>query len=224
MRTAHVAPHHVALLLHHKEAGRSSNTGILLTKAVNASLHVAGLMHHEEALSARLAASPATAILWPGEGALSVEEWRASLAPGAFEAGCTLVAVDATWNSARRMVKRLPESIPRIALPPESFLRGKSLLDPVRKYAGTDAAKHCTYEATLAALVAMGVLPGDTRDALLLNLKCKVDALLVYKNRRTVYQSETGIVKPSKGWAKAQGAGAAGALTPGEDDDEDSSG
>ena len=219
LHTVSLAPHRVALLLHHKEAGRSSNTGILLTKALGASLHVSGLLAHEEALHASLAASPAACVLWPGEGALSVEEWRASLAPGAFEAGCTVVAVDATWGCARRMVKRIPAHIPRISLPAEAFAAGKSLLYPVRKYRGACVEKHCTYEATLAALCCLGVVDPGQREPLLLNLKAKVDSLLIFKNRRTAYSHETGIEWPQRKGPRA----AAGEEGSDEDSEEASS-
>jgi len=195
------APHRVACLVHHKEAGRGSNTGILLAKCLGATLHVSGITDHEAALHQALAAAPAAAVLWPGEGALTVEEFKASLPPGAFEAGVTLVAVDATWNGARKMVKRLPQHVPRITLPEGAFPPGKSLLYPVRKYGGVDeqAERQCTYEAVVATLDVFCALKPGERDALLLNLKRKVDALLKYKNRRTCYHVETGIfnhIKP----------------------------
>ena len=202
-----LAPHHVALLVHHKEAGRSSNTGILLTKALSASLHVSGLTEHEDALHARLAASPAACVLWPGEGALTVEQWKEGLPPGAFEAGCTVVAVDATWGCARRMVKRIPAHVPRISLPAEAFAEGKSLLYPVRKYRGACVEKHCTYEATLAALCCLGLVPPEEREPLLLNLKAKVDSLLIYKNRQTAYSDETGIAWPQRKGPRAAAGG-----------------
>ena len=131
------------------------------------------------------------AVLWPGEGAVSLEELRAATPPARWDAGLLLVAVDATWGSARKLVKRVPEHVPRLALPAAAFAPGKSLLFPVRKYDGPCAERYCTYEAALALLDALGALaPGD-REALTLNLKLKVDALLKHKNRRPVYGQDT---------------------------------
>jgi DTW domain-containing protein YfiP len=187
-------PHRLALLMHHKEHGRASNTGCLLAPALGASIHVAGIIEQERALGAMLDAAGAggAAVLWPGEGAVSVEELRDATPGAAWRAGLLLVAVDATWSCARKMVKRLPAHIPRVALPSEAFTAGRSLLFPVRKYAGPCAERFCTYEAALALLDAAGGLAPGEREALTLNLKLKVDALLKHKNRRAAYGDETG--------------------------------
>ena len=68
--------------------------------------------------------------------------------------GWTFVAVDATWNSARKMVSRIPVSVPRVGVPADAFeaLAARvpplpthdSLLGPVRKY---DARKGAASEA-----------------------------------------------------------------------------
>jgi DTW domain-containing protein YfiP len=187
-------PHRLALLMHHKEHGRASNTGCLLAPALGARIHVAGIIEQERALGAALDAAGAggAAVLWPGEGAVTVDELRAATPDATWRAGLLLVAVDATWSCARKMVKRLPAHIPRVALPPEAFTAGRSLLFPVRKYAGPCAERFCTYEAALALLDAMGGLAEGEREALTLNLKLKVDALLKHKNKRPVYGEETG--------------------------------
>ena len=72
------------------------------------------------------------------------------------------------------------------------FAPGRSLLVPVRKYSGPCAERFCTYEAAVALFDALGSLQEGERDALLLNLKLKVDALLKHKNRRAAYAAETG--------------------------------
>ncbi len=186
-------PHRLALLMHHKEHGRASNTGCLLAPSVGATIHVAGLIDQERELAALLDASPgAAAVLWPGEGSISIDELRAATPADTWQAGMTLVAVDATWGCARKMIKRLPPGLPRVTLPPEAFAPGRSLLFPVRKYAGPKAERFCTYEAAIALLDELGALAPGERAALTLNLKLKVDALLKHKNRRAVYGEETG--------------------------------
>ena len=186
-------PHRLAVLMHHKEYGRASNTGCLLAPSVGASVHVSGLAADEAALAAALeAAGPhGAAVLWPGEGSISLEELRAQTPPARWEAGMLLIAIDATWGSARKLVKRVPPDVPRLSLPAAAFAPGRSLLFPVRKYEGPCAERFCTYEACIALLDALGALGPGERDTLTLNLKIKVDALLKHKNRRAVYGGET---------------------------------
>ena len=190
-----VPPHRLRVLMHHKEHGRASNTGCLLAPALGATIHVAGVVADEAALATAVAAARgAVAILWPGEGALTVEELRASVSPAVWDAGLTLIAVDGNWASARKMIKRLPDDVPRLALSSEAFAPGRSLLFPVRKYSGPCAERFCTYEAVVALMDALGALQPGEREALTLNLKLKVDALLKHKNRRAAYGAETGAV------------------------------
>ena len=186
-------PHRLAVLMHHKEYGRASNTGCLLAPSVGASVHISGVEADEAALHASLAAAGegGAAVLWPGEGAITLEELRASTSPARWDAGLLLIAVDATWGSARKLVKRVPPDVPRLTLPAAAFAPGKSLLFPVRKYEGPCAERFCTYEACIALLDALGALAPGEREALTLNLKIKVDALLKHKNRRPVYAADT---------------------------------
>ena len=189
---AGVPPHRLAVLMHHKEHGRASNTGCLLAPALGARIHVAGVAADEEALLADItAAGPACAILWPGEDSVSIAELRESIAPEAWQSGLLLIAIDGTWSCARKMVKRVPPHVPRLALPPDAFAPGRSLLFPVRKYVGPCAERYCTYEAAIALLDALGALAPGERDALTFNLKLKVDALLKHKNRRAAYGADT---------------------------------
>jgi len=196
LRGGSCAPHRLAVYIHHKEHGRGSNTGVLLQSTLGASLHVSGLQSDEASLASLLqAAGPAAALLWPGEDALSPAQFRAQLPPGAFERGVLLVAIDGCWNGARKMVNRLSPNLTRLRLDADAFPPGRSLLAPVRKYEGEMGERHCTYEAVLAALLALGALPGgeEERTALLRNVMTKVDGLLVYKNRRTAYGEVTGV-------------------------------
>jgi DTW domain-containing protein YfiP len=96
-----------------------------------------------------------------------------------------------------------------VALPAAYLAPGRSLLYPVRKYRGEYEERICTYEAAVALLDALGGLSGEERDALLLNLKLKVDALLRYKNRRASYGEETGeILEAERARLLAEMAGA----------------
>ena len=122
---------------------------------------------------------------------MSLDALRAATPPQRWADGMLLIAIDATWGSARKLVKRVPPAVPRLALPAAAFAPGRSLLFPVRKYDGPCADRFCTYEACIALLDALGALAPGQRELLMLNLKLKVDALLKHKNRRAVYGSET---------------------------------
>lgn len=95
--------------------------------------------------------------------------------------------MDSTWNCAKKMVKRIPESVPRVTLSADTFPEGQSLLYPVRKYDGPCEDRVCTYEAVLGYLEEVGGISGEEREQLLFNLKLKVDSLLRGRNRRAVY-------------------------------------
>jgi hypothetical protein len=123
--------------------------------------------------------------------------------------GWTFVAVDATWNSARKMVSRIPASVPRVSVPAEAFQAlakrvpplptHDSLLGPVRKYDARakkkgaennvvmDSGRRSTFEAVLASLLAVGALDEDACAALLRNVKVKVNAVLRQKHMPEAY-------------------------------------
>ena len=57
-------------------------------------------------------------------------------------------------NCAKKMVKRIPAEVPRVAVSAEMLPDEKSLLYPIRKYDGPADDRVCTYEAVLAFLEA----------------------------------------------------------------------
>ena len=207
-------PHRLAVLMHHKEHGRASNTGCLLAPALGATIYLAGLKEHEAELAAMLNLSQSSsssssssfapdghdvaeweggvcAVLWPGEESVSLEELRAATPPARWARGLTLLALDATWAGARKLLHRLPPGAPRLSVDAAAFEPGRSLLFPARRYSGEAAERRCTYEAVVAALDALGALRAGERAALQLNLKLKVDAVLLHKNRRPAYGKDT---------------------------------
>ena len=189
-------PLRIAVYMHQKEHGRASNTGCLLAPALGADIYLAGLAEHEAALAALLS-PPADgeggvcALLWPGEDSVSLEELRASTPPERWARGLTLLALDATWACARKLLHRLPPGAPRLSVDAAAFEPGRSLLYPARHYSGDAAERRCTYEAVVAVLDALGALRDGERQALQLNLKLKVDAVLRHKNRRPAYGKDT---------------------------------
>ena len=119
-----------------------------------------------------------------------------------------LVAVDGTWRNARRMVSRLPNSLPRLDLSPskadESSLKSSSsnhednsvtskintsLLAPIRSR-GRSQRKDggeglvCTAEAVTAALVSLG-LDQEDGDRILHLAKTKVDLVRQYRGHES---------------------------------------
>ena len=198
---APLPPLRVAVYMHQKEHGRASNTGCLLTPALGATIYLAGLAEHEAELAAMLSSSSdgsdaegaggVCAVLWPGEESLSLEQLRAATPAARWARGLTLLALDATWAGARKLLHRLPPGAARLSVDAAAFEPGRSLLFPARRYSGEAAERRCTYEAVVAALDALGALRDGERAALQLNLKLKVDAVLLHKNRRPAYGKDT---------------------------------
>jgi hypothetical protein len=84
-----------------------------------------------------------------------------------------LIAVDGTWRNARRMVSRLPRSIPRLDLPAdvlkENLASTVSLLSSIRSKGSTQGHYRqgtrdklvCTAEAVASILMALGMKAKD---------------------------------------------------------------
>jgi hypothetical protein len=222
----------VVVYAHHNEVARGNGSGNLVPACLPfGELLVAGLAEHEKRLAFLLRENTGrVAVLWP-RGTMEAAEIKEMLSNdakrGGIEAdtsaneknatGWTLIAIDATWNSARKMVSRIPSSVPRVSVPAEAFqaLAARvpplpthdSLLGPVRKYdarekkqkdqtPGTpsssrdgagDSGRRCTFEAVLASLLAVGALDEDACASLLRNVKVKVNAVLRQKHMPEAY-------------------------------------
>jgi DTW domain-containing protein YfiP len=79
----------------------------------NSELHL-GISFEDHPRVRALAATPGTALLFPGEGALDPAALRAS-------PPTTVIVVDGTWSQARKVVQRNPflQALPRLAFVPE---------------------------------------------------------------------------------------------------------
>lgn len=221
----------VVAYAHQNEVARGNSTGNLIPATLPfGELLVAGLAEHEARLENVLRENEGrVAVLWPRptmafaeirermrdarETAISrTKSPRDTLDRVTRDArvGWTFVAVDATWNSARKMVSRIPASVPRVSVPAEAFQAlakrvpplptHDSLLGPVRKYDarakikgaeknknGMDSGRRSTFEAVLASLLAVGALDEDACAALLRNVKVKVNAVLRQKHMPEAY-------------------------------------
>ena len=214
----------VVVYAHHNEVARGNGSGNLVPACLPfGELLVAGLAEHEKRLALLLRENTGrVAVLWP-RGTMEAAEIKEMLSNdakrGGIEAdtsaneknatGWTLIAVDATWNSARKMVSRIPSSVPRVSVPAEAFQAlakrvpplptHDSLLGPVRKYDARakkkgaeknvvmDSGRRSTFEAVLASLLAVGALDEDACAALLRNVKVKVNAVLRQKHMPEAY-------------------------------------
>jgi hypothetical protein len=112
------------------------------------------------------------AVLFPGEGARTVDEW-----PG--DKPRTLIVVDGTWSQAKKMLKHNPQlaALPRIALVPDKPGNYRIRKEPTDQHLAT-------IEATAQIL---GALEGDpTRfDALLTPFTAMVDRQIAFASRST---------------------------------------
>ncbi|GFR49571.1 hypothetical protein Agub_g11618, partial [Astrephomene gubernaculifera] len=199
----------VVVHAHHAEWGSASNSGSLLpTSLEGAEILLYGHPEHDQRLRAMLDdPTRTTALLWPGSDSLLPEQ-LAQLAAERTGGRLTVVALDATWSNARRMQGWFPKGTLTVKLPPESTLKENklSLLRPVRKYRGDlESGRVSTVEAVASLLYD---LEGDEAmyRGLLENLKIKVDACRLQKNRSMVYDTHTP-EEPSarRRWKKKQG-------------------
>jgi DTW domain-containing protein YfiP len=117
------------------------------------------------------------------------------------ESGVTLLALEGTWRTARRMASKLPPSVLRVALPPDTVFwrnhshddkndnqlgikKSSSMLQPLRRQAeGGSEDNLCTAEAMTAALVGLG-MPEQDGDKMLQILQLKVDLVRRYQGKR----------------------------------------
>lgn len=182
----HDSAHQLAVFMHHKEWGRASNTGCLLRQGLGGKVYVSGVVEQEEALNKVIRERPSV-VLWPGEGSIPARSLGEVVGQEAVDKGLVIVAIDTTWNCAKKMVKRIPAEIPRVSLSADMLPAERSLLYPIRKYDGPCEDRVCTYEAVLAFLEEVGDMDAEQRESLLWNLKIKVDGVLKHKNRRAVY-------------------------------------
>ncbi|GLI64674.1 hypothetical protein VaNZ11_008026 [Volvox africanus] len=182
----------VVVHAHHGEWGSASNSGCILPTSLEGSeILLYGHPDHDVRLREILNDTTCTtALLWPGANSLLPEQLNA-LAEERTGGRITIVALDATWGNARRMQGWFPEETLTVRLPPESTLKENklSLLRPVRRYRGDlESGRVSTVEAVATLLYE---LEGDEAmyRGLLDNLKIKVDACRLQKNRTLVYDT-----------------------------------
>lgn len=190
--------HEVFVWTHHREWGLTSNTGSLLSLTLqNTRMLMKGLPEHDKLLDETLQNDQFFPIvLWPESQENSeVQTIRLEDIPEARNhKKVILIAVDGTWRNARRMVTKLPKSVPRLDLPTDIVFSDltientrTSILAPLRSKGvpQVEAAERqvCTAEAVTNALIHLG-LPRQDGDRVLNITRTKVDLIRRYRGVR----------------------------------------
>lgn len=173
----------LSVFMHHKEWGRFSNTGKLLTCGLpeHADLFVSGVKSDEDRLKEALDTYPSI-ILYPGDGAEPISNyihWYTKLW------NPNICVIDSTWSQSKALNKSLPSHIPRVKVDdfvtaPSQFLN--------RQQSGV-AGRVSTIEAVALALQALGE-PSSVTDAMYNALRLSVDVVRRISGRTPVYSEK----------------------------------
>ncbi|CAG9467774.1 unnamed protein product [Pedinophyceae sp. YPF-701] len=206
----------VVVWMHEREYGRGTNTGCVLLLTLGEEycrVLLRGVGEHDEVIeevwNGRFDGEAATVgVLWPG-GGVSPDEFK-RIADVRSGGRAVLVALDATWGQARKLAGAVPSHVTKVSLTPEKagvIGEGgevvRSLLAPARQYKGSlaDTGRICTAEAVAYALAEMYAAPdaggaccpdvgATTRDAILENVRGKVDMVCAQSNRAAAHGTD----------------------------------
>jgi hypothetical protein len=179
----------------YREWGLTSNTGSIVAQALeNCEMLMKGLQEHDIQLQEDILEDDKTlaVVLWPDSAdspapSISLEQVQQELK---HDRRVVLIAVDGTWRNARRMVYRLPDTLPRLDLSADVVLSSPatgSILAPLRTRGGPSTREGsdrqvCTAEAVVGALVALGLSKTDGDHVLELT-KTKLDRIRRYRGK-----------------------------------------
>ena len=105
----------IALVIHHRELSRSSNTGLLAHQSlVNSDVHIRGESRETLDLSDLLSPNYRTLLFYPSADALELDRELVCLDSRPIQ----LIVPDGTWRQARKIHSRHPElrNIPRVKI------------------------------------------------------------------------------------------------------------
>jgi hypothetical protein len=131
------------------------------------------------------------------------QDLQTTLAENDGDYRVTLIVLEGTWRTARRMASKLPTTIQRLSLPPDVLFWSarrsvgdiddfdfdetkriqKSLLRPLRRQEGGSELNLCTAEAVTAALVGLG-MSWENGGRILDLVQKKVDQTRRYRGKR----------------------------------------
>jgi len=179
----------ILLPTHHGEWTSRSNSGCLLgLQLENTRLLLRGLEQHDEYFEKVVHSGRKMVVLWPDNGdvkenRISWEELQASREP------FSLIAMEGTWKTARRMLSKLPSHVQRVAVPPSLVYwktqEERSILYQLRRQEGGDSGNLCTAEAVIAALVGLG-MPHSHGNQVLDLVRTKVDLTRRYYGKSMI--------------------------------------
>ena len=194
----------IVVWTHHREWGLTSNTGCMLALTLkNCRLFMKGLPEHDKQLEQLLRDKTCLpVVLWPDQSEnqdardrsyepelISLKEVRSEIE----KRKVVLIAVDGTWRNARRMVARLPSTVPRLDLPVDAVFsqkdlqeKSESILAPLRSKGPSIRKGYerqvCTAEAVVGALLNFGMDSCVGAQVLELTQK-KVDLIKRYRGK-----------------------------------------
>jgi DTW domain-containing protein len=149
----------IALVIHHRELSRNSNTGLLALRAlVNSEVRIRGEGRETLDLEDLLSADYRTYLFFPSTDAVELDRALVAQDPRPIQ----LIVPDGTWRQARKILFRHPElkELPRVKIstPNNSAFQLRAQSRPERM-------------ATLQAVAhALGVIEGDPVQAQLMKL------------------------------------------------------
>ena len=218
----------VILWTHHREWTSISNSGSLLPLLLDdTKLLMKGLPKHDEEFRGILdnIGTGRVVVLWPDNDTSTVQteqqpypvdpktrhhrvtwqDLQTTLARSDSDEQVTLIVLEGTWKTARRMASKLPARIQRLSLPPdilfwstrpsvgdlddvdydEAIRVRQSSLRPLRQQEGGSQLNLCTAEAVTAALVGLG-LSRENGGRILGLIKKKADQTRRYRGKQKV--------------------------------------
>lgn len=181
-KTRHESKAKISVFMHHKEWGRSSNTGKLIPIGMpqKSLLGIYGVADSERRLLESVLASNSL-ILYPSPSSKSIVEYREWYMDST---DVTLCVLDSTWSQSAAMNKILPSHIPRVRVDdyvtaPSQFLNRKQ---------STVKGRVSTIESVALALTALGEIE-ETTSPLYQALRLSVDTVLRQNGRAPAYDS-----------------------------------
>eukprot|EP00597_Dinobryon_sp_UTEXLB2267_P006457 CAMPEP_0170059054 /NCGR_PEP_ID=MMETSP0019_2-20121128/1461_1 /TAXON_ID=98059 /ORGANISM="Dinobryon sp., Strain UTEXLB2267" /LENGTH=298 /DNA_ID=CAMNT_0010264179 /DNA_START=184 /DNA_END=1077 /DNA_ORIENTATION=- len=170
----------VAIFMHYKEWGRSSNTGKIFQIGMHhkSTLGLYGVEESESHFIENLSKSPVL-VLYPSSRAKPIsefKEWYQSTP------NVTLCVLDSTWTQSAALDKAIPSHIPRVKV--DDFVSAPSQF--LNRKQSQNKSRVSTVEAVAIALSALGE-PPEAIEPFFKALQLSVDSVLTQNGRLPAY-------------------------------------